>query len=115
MLYLFPEKPFEEGEDVLVESKSGKILWDAKVMVVAQDPNTHKVNGYRVHYLYWSSRFDEWVEPFRVVEPNENNLIVQVRILILPPFYSMKLEHSPVLHLYNCQLIGGSTGRYLDN
>lgn len=75
------DEPFEEGEDVLVESKCGKILWDAKVIAVAQDPSTEKVTGYRVHYLYWSTRFDEWVEPFRVVEPNENNLTVQEDLL----------------------------------
>ena len=32
--------------------------------------------------MYWSSRFDEWVEPFRVVEPNENNIIVQVGFIV---------------------------------
>jgi len=44
---------------------------------VAKD-SEGKVTGYRVGYKEWSSRFDEWVEPKRVVEPNDNNLLVQV-------------------------------------
>lgn len=37
-----------------------------------------KVTGYRVRYTEWSSRFDEWVDPKRVVEPSDNNILVQV-------------------------------------
>ena len=71
------DEPYEVGEDVLVESKCGKILWDAKVVAVSQSKVKNKVTGYRVHYKRWSSRFDEWVATSRVVEPNENNLQVQ--------------------------------------
>mmetsp|Transcript_6371 Transcript_6371/g.9204 ORF Transcript_6371/g.9204 Transcript_6371/m.9204 type:complete len:230 (+) Transcript_6371:69-758(+) len=51
------------------------MLWDANVLAVSQVNG--KVNGYRVHYKGWSTRFDEWVENARVVEPNENNVQVQ--------------------------------------
>jgi len=71
--------PFEEGEEVLVESKSGKLLWDA--VVVAVSKCKFLVNGYRVHYTNWNSRFDEWVEPIRVVEPSDNNVQVQEDML----------------------------------
>jgi hypothetical protein len=71
------DEPYEAGEDVLVESKCGKMLWDAKVVAVSQSKVKNKVTGYRIHYKRWSSRFDEWVATSRVVEPNENNLQVQ--------------------------------------
>jgi len=72
-------QPYEENEDVLVESRNGKLLWNAKIVGVSQAKDSGKVNGYRVHYDEWSSRFDEWVNPFRVVERVENNIEVQVR------------------------------------
>lgn len=70
-------EPYEAGEDVLVESLDGDLLWDAKIISVSKDSNEEMINGYRVHYKDWSSRFDEWVKPTKVVEPSENNLIVQ--------------------------------------
>ena len=75
------DEPYNSGEDVLVESKCGKILWDATVVAVSQQEGNNKVSGYFVHYKRWSSRFDEWVEPPRVVEPTENNLQVQEEML----------------------------------
>lgn len=63
------------GEEVLVESQCAKHLWNAKVVAVSEQNN--KVNGYRVHYTGWSSRYDNWVEPGRVVEATDNNLQVQ--------------------------------------
>lgn len=78
LLLRAPPQPYEEGEDVLVEATSGKLLWDATVIAVSRSRAQNKVNGYRVHYKEWSSRFDEWVNPLRVVEPSENNLQVQV-------------------------------------
>ena len=70
-------QPFVEDEDVLVESKDGKFLWDAVVVDVSKDPDTERVNGYLVHYKNWSSRFDQRVAPDRVVEPNKINTEVQ--------------------------------------
>lgn len=67
---------------MLVESKSGKLLWDATILEVARLENSGTI-GYRVHYKGWSSRFDEWVEAKRVVEPNDNNRHVQVRAIQL--------------------------------
>jgi hypothetical protein len=73
--YLF--QPFVEDEDVLVESENGKFLWDAVVLDVSKDPDSDKVNGYLVHFKNWSSRFDQWVVPERVVEPSTVNAEVQ--------------------------------------
>mmetsp|Transcript_25744 Transcript_25744/g.38529 ORF Transcript_25744/g.38529 Transcript_25744/m.38529 type:complete len:1046 (+) Transcript_25744:820-3957(+) len=72
--------PFDVGEEVLVESASGKLLWDGEILAVAKSTD-EKVTGYRVRYTEWSSRFDEWVEPKRVVEPNDNNILVQEELL----------------------------------
>ena len=60
-----------------MESKSGKLLWDAKVLEVCRNEDD-KVTGYRVRYTGWSSRFDEWVDRDRLVEPSDNNRQVQV-------------------------------------
>ena len=76
-------QPYAKGEDVLVETKSGKLLWDAKVIGVSNEKGKEKVNGYRVHYKKWSSRFDEWVDPLRVVEPTDYNMQVQVSYMHL--------------------------------
>ena len=73
-------QPYEEGEEVLVDSRCGRILWEAKVIGVSKDETSGLAVGYRVSYKGWGSRFDEWVSPIRVVEPSENNLRVQVRI-----------------------------------
>jgi len=51
-------------------------LWDATITAVSVDQESGRVDGYRVHYTDWSSRFDEWVQPMRVVEPSEYNLEV---------------------------------------
>ena len=67
---------YEEGDQVLVESKDGTQLWDAKVKGIAKSA-AGKVTGYRVHYEGWSSRFDEWVSSERVVEANDNNRQIQ--------------------------------------
>lgn len=71
-------QPFVEDEDVLVESANGRILWDAVIVDVCKEQGSDNVSGYLVHYKNWSSRFDQWVPPGRVVEPSENNLLVQV-------------------------------------
>jgi hypothetical protein len=68
---------YEEGEHVLVESKGSKMLWDAKIVGVAKTVESHSKATYRVTYIGWSSRFDDWVEADRVVEQNENNRKVQ--------------------------------------
>lgn len=73
---------YHVGESVLVEAKSGRLLWDAVVtaqsMSPKPDPRTGlMVDAYRVDYTEWGSRFTEWVEPNRVVEPNENNRLLQ--------------------------------------
>jgi hypothetical protein len=80
-LFLFLQR-YEEGERVLVESKNGKLLWDAKVLGVSENGKQGESLGYRVTYNGWSSRFDEWVAADRVVEPNENNNRVQVSFIL---------------------------------
>ena len=64
-----------------MESKSGKLLWDATVTDVSRSKEDGPVTGYRVRYKGWSSRFDEWVDKDRLVEPSENNLQVQEEML----------------------------------
>ncbi len=53
------------------------MLWDAKIVGVARSGESTTKTAYRVSYIGWSSRFDDWVEADRVVEPNENNRKVQ--------------------------------------
>ena len=77
-------QPFDEDEDVLVESSHGKLLWDAVIIDVSKEAGTNKVHGYFVHFKNWSSRFDQWVVPDRIVEPNKINLEVQVIEFISP-------------------------------
>lgn len=48
---------------------------------MSKDPDTGRVNGYLVHYKNWSTRFDQWVAPDRVVEPNKTNTEVQGEVL----------------------------------
>ena len=62
---------------MLVEESSGRLLWDAHIICVAKN-RKGDITAYRVRYKEWSSRFDEWVKPERVVEPNDNNVFVQV-------------------------------------
>lgn len=76
----FVVQPYEEGEEVLVDSRCGRILWEAKIIGVSKDETSGMAIGYRVSYKGWGSRFDEWVAPIRVVEQSENNLHVQVCI-----------------------------------
>jgi len=81
-------QPYEEGEEVLVETKSKVLLWDATVTAVSRrriDDSFTKflIDAYRVRYKGWNSRFVEWVRPCRVVEPNENNRLLQVSNLVL--------------------------------
>jgi hypothetical protein len=56
-------------------------LWDAVVLEVARSEKDDKVVSYKVRYTGWSSRFDEWVAPERLVEPSENNRQVQEEML----------------------------------
>ena len=74
--------PYEEGEEVLVESPTGDTLWDASIINVSHKPNPEKkgsriIDAYEVYYTGWSTRFVEWVAPSRVVEPNEHNRALQ--------------------------------------
>ena len=53
-------------------------MWDAVVVDVSKDSGNGQVNGYLVHYKGWSSRFDEWVGPERVLDTTDINLEAQV-------------------------------------
>ena len=46
-------------------------------------PSVLLIDAYRVQYTGWGSRFVEWVEPRRVVEPNENNKLLQVSEVVM--------------------------------
>lgn len=63
-----------------MESQSGRLLWDASVVGQSSRKKGEAVviDAYQVSYTDWSTRFTEWVAPNRVVEPNENNRLLQV-------------------------------------
>mmetsp|Transcript_59624 Transcript_59624/g.146157 ORF Transcript_59624/g.146157 Transcript_59624/m.146157 type:complete len:1208 (-) Transcript_59624:3436-7059(-) len=75
------EDAFEEGEEVLVESPSGQVLWDGKVIGVSVQKGEPTKVRYRVSYAGWSSRFDEWVDSDLVVEPSSNNRAIQKEMM----------------------------------
>lgn len=83
-------KPYEVGEDVLVESEHGSLLWEASVTGISKkkigSSDALVIDSYRVEYKDWPSHFTEWVEPNRVVEPNENNRLLQVRIILFTSY-----------------------------
>ena len=71
---------------VLVEASSGELLWDARIGAISRravpdGPASFMIDAYRVHYNGWSGRYVEWVKPSRVVEPNENNRLLQEELL----------------------------------
>lgn len=101
---LLLSQPYVENESVLVESCNGKLLWNATIVGVSQAIGTGKVNGYRVHYDEWSSRFDEWVDPYRVVERVENNIEVQVSCLLFLKFGQSKLN-IVVVHVVQAEML----------
>jgi hypothetical protein len=102
-------QPFVEDEDVLVESENGRFLWDAVVVDVAKDSDNGQVKGYLVHFKNWSSRFDSWVAPDRVVETSPNNLLVQVSSLV--QYWEITLFGHSLMSII-CNLEGGSTPRF---
>jgi len=71
------------GENVLVESESGSLLWDGRIKEQLTRPKAGSsgdiITGYKVEYLEWGKRFSDVVKPARVVEPNDNNRLLQVR------------------------------------
>jgi len=68
---------YDPGDEVLVESSTRKILWDAKVIAAAKKDEDGPIIGYRVKYKDWSSRFDEWVAPSRVFDTSDEHLTRQ--------------------------------------
>jgi hypothetical protein len=58
-------------------------LQGASILTVATTEDDEVVS-YRVHYKEWSSRFDEWVHPSRVLEMNDVNLELQQRQSLQP-------------------------------
>lgn len=73
--------PYVEGEEVLVEAKSKRFLWDASILEVSRKGKQEPIDAYKVDYMGWSSRFVEWVQPCRVVEPSEHNKKLQGELL----------------------------------
>lgn len=78
------EVEYEEGEDVLVKSKSHNMLWNAVIVGVSKDSATDAIKRYRVHYKLWSSRFDEWVSVDRVLAATDRSLEIQVSDFFQP-------------------------------
>ena len=96
-------QPYHVGENVLVESKSGEMLWDATVTAVSVrmvNGSTKIIDAYRVEYKDWGRRFVEWVNPSRVVEPSENNLQLQVSPNLCGRLYISKESYSNFLKLF---------------
>jgi hypothetical protein len=69
---------FDAGDEVLVQSIASGVLWDANIVVVAKRDEGGPIIAYRMHYKEWSSRFDEWVAPSRVLEVSDENIEKQV-------------------------------------
>lgn len=65
---------FNAGEEVLIVSYPAGKIWDALIVAVGKNEENSSIVGYRVHYKEWSSRFDEWVSPSRVLEYNDENI-----------------------------------------
>ncbi|GMH83740.1 hypothetical protein TrST_g5879 [Triparma strigata] len=75
-------KTVDKGNSVLVVSPSGSQYWDAKIVETARsEDGGGEIVGYRVHYKKWSSRFDEWVAPSRVLVKDKENLEMQAELL----------------------------------
>lgn len=69
-----------------MESQAGSLLWDASIVSQSVrnkgDGDAVVIDAYQVSYADWGTRFTEWVAPSRVVEPNENNRLLQVSYTI---------------------------------
>ena len=67
----------KEGKRVLVKRQSAKgdLLYDARILEVFRPSGEDhgEVTGVRVHYNKYSSRFDEWVSPSRLVKKGDDN------------------------------------------
>ena len=73
------KRTFNAGDEVLVVSDSNGLLWDAHIVAVSKRDESGPITGYRIHYKGWSSRFDQWVIPGRVVDLSDENIQEQVR------------------------------------
>ena len=84
---------FNAGDEVLVQSVASGVLWDANIVAVAKRDESDTIIAYRMHYKEWSSRFDEWVTPSRVLEVSDENIEKQVSISFRPsnPFPNASL------------------------
>lgn len=76
-------QPFKVGDSVLVESDSGSLIWDAKIVAVSKhrslEPNENSIiEALRVEYKGWSHRFAEWVNPKRVFQTSNARKLAQV-------------------------------------
>ena len=99
------------GKSVLVVSPACSQYWDAKVLDVATD-DSGAIVGYRVHYKKWSTRFDEWVHPDRVLPRDKANLEAQAELsegdsatvgadALLPTLKSLEKDIRAFKHLYS--------------
>jgi len=63
-----------EGERVLAYHR--ELLYEAKVMKRERriDPDTNELDyAYYLHYNGWNDRFNEWVDPSRMLKYNDDN------------------------------------------
>lgn len=80
-LLSYSSESFEFGQEVLVESKSGNALWDATIAEVSKKGvDKPEIDAYLVAYKGFSSSFQEWVQPDRVVGLSEHNRKLQTQL-----------------------------------
>lgn len=99
---LFSLQSFRVGDDLLVEARFTRLLWDASILSLSKPVGTVTgdapcANAYRVQYKNWGVRFTEWVTPDRIVEPDEKNRIIQVSTSIRLLSALLGLTHQFVL------------------
>ncbi|CAJ1940739.1 unnamed protein product [Cylindrotheca closterium] len=67
---------YKEGDEVLVESKCRKVLWNAKVIGISQ-AEENEVLRYKVSYLGWGSRYNDLVISARVIPTTKDHRYAQ--------------------------------------
>ena len=71
------DQTFDVGEAIM--GIHGGLLYEAKV----ESARDHAGGGrrYRVHYKGWSKKYDEWVEPTRMLKLNDASKALRKRLL----------------------------------
>ncbi|GKY93657.1 hypothetical protein MPSEU_000333100 [Mayamaea pseudoterrestris] len=75
----FDALSFAVGEQVVVETRAGSILWDATVVdvsirQVANGAGKGMIDAYRVQFDGWGSHYTEWVDPSSIFVKNGTSI-----------------------------------------